>query len=110
MENFRTEKIKILVATDIASRGLDIPHIEHVINFDLPQASEDFIHRIGRTARAGSVGEAVSFVTPNDARIWKSIERILNLPKEKNSDSMKTTVSSRKFKRKGFKRRGSKRR
>lgn len=110
MENFRTEKIKILVATDIASRGLDIPHIEHVINFDLPQASEDFIHRIGRTARAGSVGEAVSFVTPNDARIWKSIERILNLPKEKNSDSMKTTVSSRKFKRRGFKRRGSKRR
>ncbi|MEG3581441.1 MAG: ATP-dependent helicase, partial [Chloroflexota bacterium] len=63
-----------------------------------------------RTARAGSVGEAVSFVTPNDARIWKSIERILNLPKEKNSDSMKTTVSSRKFKRRGFKRRGSKRR
>ena len=54
-----------------------MPHIEHVINYDLPQVPEDFIHRIGRTARAGSVGEAVSFVTPNDKRMWKSIEKLM---------------------------------
>ena len=63
MQNFRDERFRILVATDIASRGLDVPHIEHIINYDMPQAPEDFIHRIGRTARAGSVGEAVSFLT-----------------------------------------------
>ena len=78
MQNFRDERFRILVATDIASRGLDVPHIEHIINYDMPQAPEDFIHRIGRTARAGSVGEAVSFLTQKDTRIWKSIERLLN--------------------------------
>ena len=77
LEDFRKEKFRILIATDIASRGLDVPHIEHVINYDLPQVPEDFIHRIGRTARAGSVGEAVSFITPNDSRMWKSIEKLL---------------------------------
>ena len=74
MDNFRDQKFRIMIATDIASRGIDVPHIEHVINYDLPQAPEDFVHRIGRTARAGSVGEALSFVTPNDSKIWKSIE------------------------------------
>ena len=78
MQNFRDERFRILVATDIASRGLDVPHIEHIINYDMPQAPEDFIHRIGRTARAGSVGEAVSFLTQKDTRIWRSIERLLN--------------------------------
>ena len=63
-----------MIATDIASRGLDIPHIEHVINYDMPQVPEDYIHRIGRTARAGSVGEAVSFISPRDAKMWKIIE------------------------------------
>ena len=79
MKNYRDEKFKILIATDIASRGLDVPHIETVINHDLPQAPEDFIHRIGRTARAGSVGEAVSFVTQNDSRIWSSIQKLLGI-------------------------------
>ena len=78
LEDFRKERFRILVATDIASRGLDVPHIEHVINYDLPQVPEDFIHRIGRTARAGSVGEAVSFVTPSDSRMWRSIEKLLD--------------------------------
>ncbi|MAV14297.1 MAG: DEAD/DEAH box helicase [Dehalococcoidia bacterium] len=77
MDNFRDEKFRIMIATDIASRGIDVPHIEHVINYDLPQAPEDFVHRIGRTARAGSVGEALSFITPNDSKIWKSIEMTL---------------------------------
>ena len=69
-----------------------MPHIEHVINYDLPQVPEDFIHRIGRTARAGSVGEAVSFVTPNDKRMWKSIEKLmenLKKPDHKNQEDSK---------------------
>src|SRR6056300_73387 len=75
---FRANKIHVLVATDIAARGLDIPHIEHVINYDLPQQAEDFIHRIGRTGRAGALGTAWSYVTPNDKKKWREIERILN--------------------------------
>ena len=100
MQNFRDERFRILVATDIASRGLDVPHIEHIINYDMPQAPEDFIHRIGRTARAGSVGEAVSFLTQKDTRIWRSIERLLNKEesKEKNGNS-KNKITS-KFKNK----------
>ena len=84
LENFRKERFKILIATDIASRGLDIPHIEHVINYDLPQVPEDFVHRIGRTARSGSVGEALSFVTKNESKMWKSIEKLLDQLKKPN--------------------------
>ena len=85
-DNFRDEKFRIMIATDIASRGIDVPHIEHVINYDLPQAPEDFVHRIGRTARAGSVGEALSFITPNDSKIWKSIEMTLQRLSNKGGD------------------------
>ena len=101
MQNFRDEKFRILVATDIASRGLDVPHIEHIINYDMPQASEDFIHRIGRTARAGSVGEAVSFLTPKDSRIWKSIESLLDKKGSKNNfKDVKNNKSSKFVKKK----------
>jgi ATP-dependent RNA helicase DeaD len=75
---FRKQKYRILVATDVAARGLDIPHIEHVINYDLPQAPEDYIHRIGRTARAGAEGEAICFVAPADRGKWKAIHRLMN--------------------------------
>jgi ATP-dependent RNA helicase DeaD len=75
---FREQKHRILVATDIASRGLDIPHIEHVINFDLPQAPEDYIHRIGRTGRAGAEGHAVSFITPEDRIKWNAIQKLMD--------------------------------
>ena len=78
MKNFRDMKFRILIATDVAARGIDVPHIEHVINYDLPQMAEDFIHRIGRTARAGSKGIALSFVTKGDFAKWKEIQKILN--------------------------------
>jgi len=76
--DFRDKKHRIMVATDIAARGLDIPHIEHVINYDLPQAPEDFIHRIGRTARAGALGSALSLITPEDALKWREIQQLIN--------------------------------
>jgi superfamily II DNA/RNA helicase len=79
---FRDKRHRIMVATDIAARGLDIPHIEHVINYDLPQSPEDFIHRLGRTARAGAEGAAVSFLTPEDGMKWRAIHRLMH-PGEK---------------------------
>ncbi len=78
IREFRGQKYRILVATDVASRGLDIPHIEHVINFDLPQVPEDYIHRIGRTARAGAEGSALCLVSPQDGRKWHAIEQLIN--------------------------------
>ena len=75
---FREKKIRILIATDVAARGLDIPHIEHVINYDLPQCPEDYIHRIGRTARAGAQGEALCLVSPDEGGKWAAIERLMN--------------------------------
>lgn len=75
---FRKERIQILVATDIASRGLDIPHIAHVINYDLPQVPEDYIHRIGRTARAGAEGSSLCLLTPDDRDQWVALSRHLD--------------------------------
>ena len=85
MKNFRDKKFRILIATDVAARGLDVPHIEHVINYDLPQMAEDFIHRIGRTARAGSQGIALSFVTKGDFLKWKEIQNIFDSSKKNKS-------------------------
>lgn len=78
VQAFRSKRYRIMVATDVASRGLDIPHIEHVINYDLPQVAEDYIHRIGRTARAGAEGNAMAFVLPSDGIMWNQINRIMN--------------------------------
>ncbi len=78
IQGFRDMKFRILVATDIAARGLDIPHIEHVINYDLPQAPEDYIHRIGRTGRNGSEGCAVCLISPDDQLKWRAIHKLMN--------------------------------
>lgn len=78
IQEFRNRRYRIMVATDVAARGLDIPHIEHVINYDLPQCPEDYIHRIGRTGRAGAVGNALSLITPQDGGKWHAIHRMLN--------------------------------
>jgi len=78
MRQYRDKQFRILVATDIAARGLDVPHIEHVINYDLPQVAEDYIHRMGRTARAGAEGSAISFIASGESRKWHAIEMLLD--------------------------------
>lgn len=75
LKGFRDGKFRILVATDVAARGIDVPHIQHVINYDLPMFAEDYVHRIGRTARAGASGEAVSLLMPEDRYRWLKIAK-----------------------------------
>lgn len=75
IRGFRSQKYRIMVATDVASRGLDIPHVQHVINYDIPQAPEDYKHRIGRTGRAGATGTAISFVASDEIKQWKIISK-----------------------------------
>jgi len=75
--DFRNQKFRVLVATDIAARGLDIPHIGLVINYDVCVRAEDHIHRVGRTARAGSNGEALNFISPTDKVKWKGIQKFI---------------------------------
>lgn len=78
MAGFKSKKYRILIATDIAARGIDVVGIELVVNYDLPDNSEDYVHRIGRTARAGSMGKAISFATPSQRSDISSIERVIN--------------------------------
>jgi len=77
LENFKRGKVHVLVATDIASRGLDIDQLPHVVNFELPHVPGDYIHRIGRTGRAGNPGEAISLVSPEEYALLGNIERLL---------------------------------
>jgi ATP-dependent RNA helicase RhlE len=78
LDDFKEGKVKVLVATDIAARGLDIEELPHVVNFDLPHVPEDYVHRIGRTGRAGSTGEALSLVCAEDRPLLGAIERLIN--------------------------------
>jgi superfamily II DNA/RNA helicase len=64
------------VATDVVARGLDIPQVEHVINYDMPRDAEDYVHRIGRTGRAGKSGAALSLVMPEERQLWEKIKRL----------------------------------
>jgi ATP-dependent RNA helicase RhlE len=80
LEGFRAGKIRVLVATDIAQRGLDIAGISHVINYDVPQRPEDYVHRIGRTGRAAATGDAFTFMSPEEIAMVRTIERVLGTP------------------------------
>ncbi|EDO33593.1 predicted protein [Nematostella vectensis] len=77
LNKFKSKSRSILVATDVASRGLDIPHVDVVINFDIPTHSKDYIHRVGRTARAGRSGRSVTFVTQYDVELYQRIEHLI---------------------------------
>lgn len=76
--SFRSGKLKVLVATDIAARGIDVPHVTHVINYELPNDPESYVHRIGRTARAGREGVAIGFCDPEEKKLLKGIEKFIN--------------------------------
>ncbi len=78
LAKFKNGEIEFLVASDVAARGLDIPAVSHVLNFDVPTHSEDYVHRIGRTGRAGRKGEAIMFVTPSDRKYLKDILNLIN--------------------------------
>ncbi len=80
MQGFRSRRFDILVATDIAARGIDVQGISHVINFDVPNTPEAYTHRIGRTGRAELEGRALTFVTPDDAAWLRATERKLGSP------------------------------
>ena len=77
LADFKNNTIQILIATDIASRGLDINQLPHVVNYDLPYVAEDYVHRIGRTGRAGACGEAISLVSLDESTLLASIQRLI---------------------------------
>ncbi len=88
INGFRNGYCRILIATDVAARGLDIPIIKHVINYDLPQVPEDYVHRVGRTGRAGKEGSALTFLTPHDRNMWSSIQKLID-PNFKSAQDVK---------------------
>jgi ATP-dependent RNA helicase RhlE len=84
LDGFRSGRYRVLIATDIAARGIDVPEIAHVVNFDLPHTAEDYVHRIGRTARAEASGRATSFAAPEEHERRRAIERHLGHPVPRN--------------------------
>jgi ATP-dependent RNA helicase RhlE len=84
LSNFKSGKTRVLVATDIAARGIDIDRLPYVVNFELPNVPEDYVHRIGRTARAGEDGHAISLVCVDELKLLRDIEKLLgtDIPKE----------------------------
>ncbi len=121
LEDFKIGKVKVLVATDIAARGLDIEDLPHVVNFDLPHVAEDYVHRIGRTGRAGATGQALSLVGAEDRPLLSAIERLINRkidvrhvegfepersPQRSEAPSERSTPREREEKPRGSQRRG----
>lgn len=111
LAGFKSKKHRILVATDIAARGIDVEGIELVLNYDMPESSEDYVHRIGRTARAGNKGKAISFATPNQGKDIRNIEKLIRknlvLKKFTELNYIENRPSNSRFKRRpSFKKRG----
>lgn len=86
LNDFKRNKSRILVATDVASRGIDVDQLPYVINFDMPENAETYVHRIGRTGRAGATGKAISFCCEDDRDILREIEKHLKMTLNKNTD------------------------
>lgn len=79
LKAFRAGEVRVLVATDVAARGIDIPDVEYVYNYDLPNVPENYVHRIGRTARAGAEGQAIAFCAPDEAEYLRDIQKVMKL-------------------------------
>ncbi|MBD8556548.1 DEAD/DEAH box helicase [Rhizobium sp. CFBP 8762] len=79
LQSFKTGEVRVLVATDVAARGIDIPGVTHVYNYDLPEVPDAYVHRIGRTARAGRDGIAIAYCAPDEIRLLRDIERLMNI-------------------------------
>ena len=94
LRGFREGEFPYLVATDVAARGLDIEDVTHVINYDVPENAEDYVHRVGRTARMGKQGRAATFVTPDDGEFITAIEKLINkeIPLERFEDFVHTVA------------------
>src|SRR6185503_15439756 len=80
LRDFKNGRARVLVATDIAARGLDVDDVSHVINYDVPSAPEDYVHRVGRTGRAGNPGKAITIMAPVDELSMRAIERLTGQP------------------------------
>jgi ATP-dependent RNA helicase RhlE len=94
LKAFRDGEIRILVATDVAARGIDIPGVTHVFNYDLPEVADAYVHRIGRTARAGRDGIAIAFCAPDETRLLRDIERLMNIEITVASGERPTVLAS----------------
>ena len=96
LDNFRSGALRFLVASDVAARGLDVPNVSHVFNYDVPSHAEDYVHRIGRTGRAGKLGTAMMICTPRDDKNFADIERLVKIevPRMEHAMATKTTPSA----------------
>jgi len=92
LDRFKSGRVNILLATDVASRGLDIPEVDLVVNFDLPTLASDYVHRVGRTARAGRSGRSLSFVSQYDIQLVKSIEDLTGQKMQKHEMNEKEVL------------------
>jgi ATP-dependent RNA helicase RhlE len=95
MEQFRTGEVNVLIATDVSARGIDIPGVNYVVNYDLPDVDENYVHRVGRTGRGTQKGHAVSFCSPEEKPVLKQIEKFLDKPikvLEVNKEDYKETL------------------
>ncbi len=106
LDNFREGRSRVLVATDIAARGIDVGGVTHVINYEMPNEPESYVHRIGRTARAGAGGIAISFCDPSERKNLRSIERLINRPLTVSGEDMSSGERTSPSRKRKAKRRG----